>query len=70
MKSHSEKGVWQEVRKAARLHGDQAEVRLAQRTDELTRTKVYEKASFWSVAADPDPIFAVRVLGNFTYQPV
>jgi len=40
VKSHSEKDVWQEVRKAERLHGDQAEVRRAQRTDELTGTKV------------------------------
>ena len=70
MKSHSDKGVWQEVRKAERLHGDKAEVRFAQRIDELTRTKEFEKASFWSAVADPDPILAVRVLGKFTYQPV
>jgi hypothetical protein len=70
VKSHSEKDVWQEVRKAERLHGDKAEVRLAERIDELTRTKDFEKVSFWSALADPDPIFAARVLGNFTYQPV
>ncbi len=70
MKSHSEKDVWQEVRKAGRLHGDRAEVRLAQRIDELTRTKVFEEASFWSAVADADPILAVRTLGNFTPQPV
>lgn len=65
MKSHSERDVWQEVRKAERLHGDQAEVRLAQRIDELIKTKHFEEASFWSAVADRlKDLHAIKLPGS------
>jgi hypothetical protein len=51
VKSHSEKDVWDQVREAERRYGDQAEAQLAQRIHELTATKQFEEASFWSAVA-------------------
>lgn len=51
VKSHSEKDVWDQVREAERRHGDQAEAKLVQRIHELTATKQFEEASFWSAVA-------------------
>jgi hypothetical protein len=51
VKSHSEKEIWEQVREAERLHGDQAEAQLAKRIHELTAKKQFEEASFWAAAA-------------------
>lgn len=51
VKSHSENDVWDQVRKAERLHGDQAEAELALRIQELIATKQFEEARFWSTVA-------------------
>ncbi|MGH6696256.1 hypothetical protein [Sphingopyxis sp.] len=51
MKSHTEQDIWEQVREAERLHGDQAETQLAKRIHQLTAKKQFEEASFWAAAA-------------------
>lgn len=52
MKSHSDKDVWEEVRNAERLFGDQAEDRIADHIHKLALAKNQDEAAFWeSVAA-------------------
>lgn len=51
MKLRTEKDIWDEVRKAERAHGDQAELVLIQRILDLTEAKEFEDASFWAAVA-------------------
>lgn len=51
MNSHSDKDVWEEVRKAERLFGDEADDRIADHILKLTLAEDHEKASFWSAVA-------------------